>query len=498
MLKIQSANFETQQFGQHTLADKSEWLLGRLEVCDLILEQPEISKVHAKIQLIENEFYLIDAGSRNGTFVNNQKLVADVQHRLQEKDCIRLGKTILEIEEIRHPVLEPTASKSDQTALWTTQDLTLRCFRIMDETPDTKTFWFVAEPPVWFQYYPGQFVTIAANINGKRVLKPYTIASSPLRPHAIAITVKRVLSASADSPPGLVSNWLHDYFEVGQTLEAIDGARGSFSCLPTLPSKLLLIAAGSGITPMMSMLRWLFDAPAQIDVVLIYSCKTPSDIIYRQELELFAAQLPNFRLVVTVTQSQSRILWMGLSGRISEALLQQLVPDLTERSTFVCGPESFMVSIKQILEAMQFPMEQYFEESFGNRPTAKLATEAVSEAADEIGLDFYKQDELPADVPPDPTQNGRQSQAQVIVYFTESKREAIAHPEQSILAIAEQAGISTIVRGCGVGVCGGCKKRVKGQVKYQATPDGLTPAEQEAGYVLTCIAYPYKTIEAEA
>jgi ferredoxin-NADP reductase len=497
MLKIQSANFEAHQFGQHTLADKSEWLLGRSEVCDLILDQPEISKVHTKIQLIENEFYLIDAGSRNGTFVNNQRLAADAQHRIQEKDCIRLGKTILEIEEIRHPVPEQDASNVTQTLLWTTQDLTLRCFRIIGETPDTKTFWFVAEPAVWFQYYPGQFVTIAINIDGKRVLKPYTIASSPLRPHAIAITVKRVLSAAPDSPPGLVSNWLHDHFTVGQTLEAIGGARGSFSCLPTLPSKLLLIAAGSGITPMMSMLRWLSDAPAQIDVVLIYSCKTPSDIIYRQELELLTAQLPNFCLVVTVTRSQSGIPWMGLTGRISQAILQQVVPDLMERSTFVCGSESFMGSIKQILEAMQFPMEQYFEESFGSKPVRETAIVEVPEA-DEIGLDFYEQGELPTDSTTDPSQNGQQPQAQATVYFTQSKQEAIAHPEQSILEIAEQAGISTIVRGCGVGVCGGCKKRVKGQVKYQATPDGLISAEREAGCVLTCIAAPCGAVEIEA
>lgn len=497
MLKIQSVNLKAQQFGQHTLADRSEWLLGRSEVCDLILDRPEISKVHAKIQFIEDGFYLLDAGSRNGTFVNNQKLAADAQHRLQEKDCIRLGETILEIEEIRHPVLEQNTSKLNQTTLWTTQDLTLRCFRIIDETPDTKTFWFVAEPAVWFQYHPGQFVTIAVNIEGKRILRPYTIASSPLRPHTIAITVKRVLSTSPDSPPGLVSNWLHDHFEVGQTLEAVGSARGNFSCVPTLPSKLLFIAAGSGITPMISMLRWMFDAPAQLDIVLIYSCKTPTDIIYRQELELLASQLPNFRLVVTVTRSRSGLPWMGFTGRVSQALLQQVVPDLMKRSTFVCGSESFMTSIKQILEAMQFPMEQYFEESFGGRPTRESEIAATSET-NEIGLDFYEQGELPPNSPTDPSQNGQQPQAQATVYFTQSQQEASAHPEQSILEIAEQAGISTIVRGCGVGVCGSCKKRVKGQVKYQATPDGLIPAEQEAGYVLTCIASPHGTVEAEA
>lgn len=245
------------------------------------------------------------------------------------------------------------------------------------------------------------------------------------------------------------------------------------------------------------MLRWMFDAPAQLDVVLIYSCKAPIDIIYRQELELLASQLPNFRLVVTVTRSRSGLPWMGFTGRVSQALLQQVVPDLMERSPFVCGSESFMTSIKQILEAMQFPMEQYFEESFGGRPTRESEIAATPET-DEIGLDFYEQGEVPADSPTDPSQNGQHPQTQATVYFTQSNQEASAHPEQSILEIAEQAGISTIVRGCGVGVCGSCKKRVKGQVKYQATPDGLTAAEQEAGYVLTCIASPYKAAEIEA
>ncbi|NEQ26297.1 MAG: hybrid-cluster NAD(P)-dependent oxidoreductase, partial [Microcoleus sp. SIO2G3] len=431
--------------------------------------------------------------------------------QLHAGDLLQIGETFLHVEELSPPAGTKSPAIATLTALpseqWTSGELDCHCCRIIDETPDVKTFCFVADSPVLFDFQPGQFVNLAVDIDGKPAVRPYSISSSPTRPYHLSVTVKRVPAPPHDRslPQGLVSNWLHDNLKVGDRIRLLDRPMGHFTCLPNLPPKLLLISAGSGITPMMSMSRWVQDTLADCDIVFLHSARTPNDIVFRSELEMMATQMPNFHLAVTLTRPAVNLPWMGLTGRISQAMLNWVVPDLFDRAVFVCGPNEFMQSIKSTLQAMNFPMGNYQEESFGGKKAAPAKTSPATKppvpTATSNGkhhteaLPFIAPQVLP---PIAPSQNGVAAPAAPAVSFAKSNQEVPADGTSSILEIAEQEGVS-IRAGCRVGACGACKVRSQqGQVRYDSPPPALSASDQQAGYVLACVAYPVDRVVVEA
>lgn len=471
MLMLKSVNFEQREFQIHQLEqshpEQTEWIIGRHTTCDLVLASPEISRVHGKIVYLDRSYYFADAGSASGSMLNGEIVPPESPHPLQPGDLLQLGETFLHIEALS-PLSDLTIEPSSSIQRWNTEDLLCRCCRIINETSDVKTFCFVAEPAVQFCYLPGQFVNVEVSIDDQTIIRPYSISSSPTRPYHLSITVKRVAT-------GLVSNWLHDHLKIGDRIKLLGGAMGRFTCVPKVPAKLLLISAGSGITPMMSMLRWLQDTLTECDIVFLYSATTPENIIFRRELESIAAQMPNLQLAITVTRSHQA--WMGLTGRITRSMLSWVVPDLLERSVYVCGSETFMQNIRALLESLEFPMQSYQEESFGSDSTTS------NQLAHQNGK---------GSSPPAPTDEA------LMVYFTESDQQALTDQTTPILEVAEQEGVQ-IRHACRAGACGMCKVKVrKGQVRYQTAPSALSIADQQAGYVLSCIAYPTELLEVEA
>lgn len=487
MLQLKLFNHQTGEF-QETIVNpqtspQSEFLLGRAATCDLVLEGADISRVHGKIQFQQGSYAYSDLGSANGSRINNQVVQVNQPYPLKVDDLICVGDFVLMVEAIELTSTRSTAHEpsiwqklSGDPHIWSKGDLTVRCIRVTQETADVKTFTFAAEPAVLFRYQPGQFVTLDLEINGESILRSYSISSSPSRPHTLDITVKRVPPADPTAPPGLVSNWLHDHIQVGSTVK-LNGPLGKFTCAPTPAPKLLLISAGSGITPMMSMSRWIADTGTTSDILFFHCARTPSDIIFRQELELLSARLPNFRAVISVTRSDPGQPWFGLTGRLTETILHSFAPDFQERTTYVCGPNGFMQSVKTLLERLNFPMPNYHEESFGPPPKTKSPPSSPS---------------LPLSLPPTPSPTTKPT-----VRFAQSNQEA-SGDQASILELAEQCGIK-IRNGCRQGVCGACKKRkLEGEVRYESEPDGLDSADQAAGYVLTCVAAPIGRVVIEA
>ncbi|BAU10372.1 hypothetical protein LEP3755_08560 [Leptolyngbya sp. NIES-3755] len=470
MLTLKSVNFEQREFQIHQLEqselEQTEWMIGRHTTCDLVLASPEISRVHGRIIYRESSYYFIDVGSASGSVLNGENIPPEEPRQLQVGDLLQIGATFLHVE-----ALSPLAKSSIEPSLpvqsWQNEDLLCRCCRIVDETSDVKTFCFVAEPAVQFCYLPGQFVNVELEIEGRTVIRPYSISSSPTRPYHLSITVKRV-------PTGLVSNWLHDHLKIGDRIKLLGGAMGQFTCVPNVPPKLLLMSAGSGITPMMSMLRWLQDTLTECDIVFLHSATTPEDIIFRRELESIAAQMPNLHLAITVTRSHQY--WMGLTGRITRSMLSWIVPDLLDRSVYVCGSEPFMQNIRTVLDSMEFPMQQYWEESFGSSaPKEQFASQNGTTLVSSLPTDEA-----------------------LVLYFTESDRQALTDSTTPILEAAEQEGVQ-IRYACRAGACGMCKVKVrKGKVRYQTAPSVLSISDQQAGYVLSCIAYPTELLEVEA
>lgn len=398
---------------------------------------------------------------------------------------------------------------------WTEGSLSVRCVQAIDETKDVKTFRFVAEPPVLFTYQPGQFITLDLQISRQQVMRSYSISSTPSRPHTLEITVKRI-------PEGLVSNWLHDNIQMGSEIK-FSGPMGSFTCFANPSRKLLLISAGSGITPMISMSRWICDTASDVDVFFIYSARTPGDIIFREELELMAARYPNFKLAMTTTQLGAGEVWPGYRGRLNEFMLTSVAPDFQERTVYVCGPDNFMQAVKTMLEKLDFPMQNYYQESFGSsNKEKKLSKTTTSEETSKTvetkqSSDFNlgsmssksqpnsapkpitnENDAAPTSVASSKEPSPTSTPSQATVAFAKSGKEIVCDGEESILELAEQEGIS-LSSGCRMGVCGACKQKlISGEVNYEKEPDGLQESDRSEEFVLTCIAYPSAKVVIDA
>jgi ferredoxin-NADP reductase len=233
-----------------------------------------------------------------------------------------------------------------ETPVWDGGRIVVRCMQVIPETHDCTTFRFVPEHALHFRYAPGQFLCMELSIDGQPVRRSYTIASTPTRPDALEITVKRV-------PGGLVSNWLNDHMRPGEPL-TVTGCAGHFTCARSSAEKLLMISAGSGITPVMSMSRWLHDRGDPRDVVFVHSARGPRDVIFQDELRLLEQRHPSFRTALTFTRDVPAD-WEGPQGRVDAALLSRVAPDWMDRHIFLCGPEPFMQAVRHAVHAAGFP-----------------------------------------------------------------------------------------------------------------------------------------------
>ncbi|MGL5835404.1 MAG: FHA domain-containing protein, partial [Waterburya sp.] len=490
-----------------------ECLLGRDERCCIVLNDSLASRTHGKIAFRNGSYYFSDLGSKNGSKINNQDAQLNQEYLLKPSDTITVGNHLLWMKAIAGmqvaPPPQPLAPAQymplanidiDSLETWTQGTKQVECVRIINETADVKTFTFISDPPVKFTYQPGQYITLNLNINGNSVKHFYFLSSSPSRPHSLEITVKKVVNPT-DEPnelPGSVSNWLYDNLKVGSQIE-IEAPTGKFTIFANPAAKVLFISAGNGITPMMSMSRWIFDTVSNVDIVFLHSARSPEDIIFRQELEMMTTRYPNFKLAFTVTRPTLGQSWYGYTGRINETILPAIAPDYLERTVYVCGLNSFMEATKNLLQNLNFPMENYYEESFGGKKQKQKSTPTVPAEA--------KTSILPsvAVVPPPPavatpvliesivaptsivgsmsvlipaTPASKSSTS--IVVLVKSGQEIPCDGEEAILDVAEAEG-ADLPFGCRRGVCGACNvKKLEGKVIYD------DDVNCEEGYILTC------------
>lgn len=455
----------------------SLFLIGRHPNCDLVLNTPEVSRVHGLITNYQQNYYFTELASTDGSRINNQEIYVNENRILGPGDIIRITDFYLlflaKSEKIEKPhpywFLNPqTTVNSTQSTTVKQNELIVQCSQIIEETHNAKTFRFVTSPPTKFDYKPGQFVTLDLEIDGKSVKRSYSISSTPSRPHNLEITVKRVPAPTdiPDAPPGLVSNWLNDNLTVGSQIQ-ISPPIGNFTCFDNPNRKFLFISAGSGITPMMSMSRWLCDTTPNPDITFVHSAKTVRDIIFRQELELMASRNPYFQLVVTLTGGESNPNWLGYTGRLNQRMMKAISPDFQERTVYVCGPDGFREGVKAILQQLEFPIQNYHEESFGSSRKRNIA-----QVADNTSKHFHSA----------PFNTVATSDNSNAVVFTKSEQEVVCDAEETILEAAQREGI-TLPYGCQMGACGQCKvRKISGEVSYEEDFD----CEDE--YVLTCVA----------
>jgi ferredoxin-NADP reductase len=320
------------------------------------------------------------------------------------------------------------------------------------QTHDTKTLRFQVPKERQLRAKPGQFLTFQWTIDGQRVIRSYTISSSPIHGNYVEITPKRMEN-------GCVSVFLNDRAKPGLNVKA-SGPYGEFYFDETLHKSIVLIAAGSGITPMISMLRYIDDLKLATSVTLLYCVRTGADIIFQSELARLERSLPNFKYEVCLSQPDPA--WKGQSGRLTGGFISQHLIDVDSPTFFLCGPKGFMDNARRILSTLGVQQERILQESFGesNRPTEFLPQEVC---------------------------------AVETVVFLHSKKVCQLSTGETLLDLAEKNGVP-IPFGCRQGQCGTCATRVLSGTVQMAVEAGLSAEQKNAGYVLPCVSRPEGTV----
>ena len=233
----------------------------------------------------------------------------------------------------------------------------LRVAAIFRETHDVKTFRMVNPDGgvLPFTFLPGQFLTFSVEIDGKRVRRSYTIASSPAATAYVDVTVKRQEHHG-------ISAFLHDRVKAGDLLD-IAAASGRFTFTGE-EDGIVLIAGGVGITPMMSVIRYLTDVSFPGEIFLLYGARSTEDFIFRDELEHLQRRHENLHIAATMARAAGTA-WMGPEGPITKDFIRQAVPEIARRHIHLCGPPPMMEAVKTELTELGVPKERIETEAFG-------------------------------------------------------------------------------------------------------------------------------------
>jgi ferredoxin-NADP reductase len=326
--------------------------------------------------------------------------------------------------------------------LWSTRELRGRIERTDHETSDTVTV--VIKPGwEWPGHKPGQYLRVGMPVDGIHHWRAYSITSDPGRPDGcISITPKLVST-------GKVSPYLVHTASPG-VIVRLGGVEGAFTLPDLLPAKLLFVSAGSGITPIMSMLRSIDRGEGLTDVVHLHSARTAQDVIFGAELRDLDQRNPGFQLHEQLT---------GESGRMSPADLDRLCPDWCERETFLSGPA-------EMLAAMTEHWTQLGD-------------------VDRLHVEHF-QPYLGSD-------EGEQGDGGTI-RFCASDVTAESEGAKPILQAGEDAG-ATLPFGCRMGICHTCVGRLRsGKIRDLRTGE---VHGQDGEMVRTCINAPEGAVEIE-
>ena len=217
----------------------------------------------------------------------------------------------------------------------------VRIANIKQETPTVKSYKLDLGGQE-FRFLPGQWIDCYAEVDGRQEVAGYTVTSSPTALGAIEITVRY----SEDNP---VTRFLHEAADVGDLLQ-IEGGQGDFYYRREMGDSLVLIAGGIGITPLMSILRYVDTAEPDVSATLLHSAKSPSELIFRDELEEMSTRNEKIRYILTVTGSSDEP-WDGRFGRIDSTLINEsgLDPDALY---YICGPPPMGPDMAGLVEGL--------------------------------------------------------------------------------------------------------------------------------------------------
>ncbi len=328
---------------------------------------------------------------------------------------------------------------------WSIREARAEVVRVRRETHDVTTL--TLRPNArWRGHRAGQHVALTVEIAGVRRTRCFSISSAPSRTgEPFEVTVKA-------RPGGAVTPTLVHHTRPG-TIVALSQAQGDFVLPAVLPERLLFVSGGSGITPLMSMLRALTASKERLpDVTFVHFARSRDDVIFRDELRPLAVKHPSLRLVIE-TEAE-----LGRPPALTEQSLATIVPDYERCETWACGPEALLAATAGAFHA--------------RHATERLHTERFSFA------------QAPAHAAPTETR----------VHFSRSKVEANARGGESLLALAEGAGVR-IASGCRVGICRTCVcRKVSGTTRDLRTGALSEDSDVE---VQACVSAPVGDVTIE-
>ncbi|MBX3414245.1 MAG: Rieske 2Fe-2S domain-containing protein [Pirellulales bacterium] len=239
----------------------------------------------------------------------------------------------------------------------------LRLLEVREESHDVRTFCFDNRAGQIPFDLPGKFVRIAVPIEGRETWRSFTISSSPALPKKLELTIKL-------NPHGLVSRHLFAHAQAGAEYK-LQGAQGGFFFDPEQHQEpLVLVSAGSGITPMMSIARFIRDRRLKVPCTLIHGARTAEDLLFHRECRHLSSTLPGFKYYVTLSRPEAD--WQGNCGRVDIELLLACAHDAAASRFFLCGPDDFMERLTAGLLAAGMLPERIHTEQFHAATLARL------------------------------------------------------------------------------------------------------------------------------
>lgn len=413
---------------------------------------------------------------------------------------------------------------------WHPQEFLAECVETICETGDMMTFVFRRVDGAPLAFRAGQYLNIDFSVHGsdhEPVSRSYSISSAPTAPWTFSITVKR-------DPHGLVSPWVHEHVRPGTVLDVL-GPVGGFH-LPDADrrARYLLLAAGAGITPIMSMIRTIRALPGRTDVIVLYHAADPESFAFGQELGYLAMTDSRMKIYYSLGDRALPHSWAWFSGRLNAAMLDEIAPDANGRQVYACGPEGYLqhaqvllgqvgvddssIHVEYFSDDHQLPQEYRDEIIVANGlaqepPQTTILTNAYQSSE----LDRLTVDHEPADAmgTPEPLSGSFDQGAlvdgtrvsledfetvgtgQFVMSFTRSGKNVRIDPGQNVLDAAQAAGIR-LPMNCRQGMCGSCKSnKTHGEVEMHHQ-GGIRAREIDAGKFLPCCSTPCSDLIIEA
>ncbi|MBN2033572.1 MAG: NAD(P)-binding protein [Deltaproteobacteria bacterium] len=331
----------------------------------------------------------------------------------------------------------------------------LKVDQIVDETHSTKTLRMIpAEGSLPF-FRAGQYVSIFVRSSGVITSRPYTISSSPGKPH-LDVTVRH-------KEGGFVSPYLLTKVKAGDVLEST-GPHGTFYYEPLTDSHhLVFLAGGSGVTPFMSIIRETVEQKLPLIIHLLYGSRSPDDIIFGDELKRIASSHPNIRVDFVI--SEPRTHWSGLSGLLDARMISSQVGSVEGKTFFICGPARMHVLCENALGSLGVPRRRIKKEACGP----------------------------PDDVTLEPGWPGISSETEFEVREERSGKIFKTRAGEPLIASLERAGLA-IPSACRSGECTLCRTRLVSGKVFVPSRVRRRWSDEQAGYIHPCMSYPLEDL----